>query len=241
MKCNLMLHCGSSLVNRAVLESAPTPEPTETWQPIPHYQLLTTVESALHQAGLRVVEQAHGLTHDNQRYFGLLQVANGEVSDEYGWVLGLRNSSDKKFPAGVCIGSQVFVCDNLAFSGEIQVARKHTRFVLRDLPYMVWNAVNRLRNVWKAHDERIDAYKHFALTDPMAHDLTIRALDAGVICGEKIPGILHEWREPQHEAFKPRTLWSYFNSVTEIVKGNLPMLPRRTEGLYKVCDAVLAA
>jgi hypothetical protein len=28
----------------------------------------------------------------------------------------------------------VFVCDNLAFSGEIKIARKHTRFIVRDLP-----------------------------------------------------------------------------------------------------------
>jgi Domain of unknown function (DUF932) len=241
MKCNLMLHCGASAVNRAVLEAAPTPEPTDTWQPIPHYQLLTTVESALQQAGLRVVEQAHGLTHDSQRYFGLLQVANGEVSDEYGWVLGLRNSSDKKFPAGVCIGSQVFVCDNLAFSGEIQVARKHTRFVLRDLPYMVGQAINRLRDIWKQQDERVAAYKKYVLSDVMAHDLTIRALDARVICGEKIPGVLQEWRKPRHDAFLPRTLWSFFNAVTENIKGNLHVLPRRTEGLYEICNTRIDA
>jgi hypothetical protein len=33
-------------------------------------------------------------------------------------VLGLRNSHDKRFPAGLVGGSAVFVCDNLAFSGE---------------------------------------------------------------------------------------------------------------------------
>ena len=55
-------------------------------------------------------------------------------SEDYCWVLGLRNSHDKTFPAGIVAGASVFVCDNLSFSGEIKFARKHTRFIVRDLP-----------------------------------------------------------------------------------------------------------
>ncbi len=62
------------------------------------------------------------------------------------------------------------------------------------------------------------------LSDAKAHDLTVRALDNGVICASRIPELLHEWREPRHEAFRPRTVWSWFNAATEILKGRLDRL-----------------
>jgi hypothetical protein len=49
--------------------------------------------------GLHVVSEAHGLAHDGQRYFGLLQVANGSNPEDFGLVVGVRNAHDKSFPA----------------------------------------------------------------------------------------------------------------------------------------------
>ena len=238
MPANLLLHCGASAVDRGVLANVPTPDPTDTWQPIPHIQLLETVEGALRASGLHVANQAHGVTHDGNRYFGLLEVANGHDDTEYARVLGVRNSHDKRFPAGVCAGSQVLVCDNLCFSGEMTVARKHTRFVLRDLPYLVREAMGRLLGAWKRQDDRIGAYEAKRLTDAGAHDLTISALDAGVISASRIPDVIQEWREPRHEVFRPRNVWSWMNAVTEALKGgNIQTLPKRTESLHALCDA----
>ena len=59
-------------------------------------------------------------------------------------MLGLRNSHDKTFPAGIVAGSAVFICDNLAFSGEVKLARKHTTHITRDLPRLVQSAVGQL-------------------------------------------------------------------------------------------------
>jgi hypothetical protein len=52
-------------------------------------------------------------------------------------VVGIRNSHDKAFAAGIIAGAQVLVCDNLCFSGEILLARKHTGHIHYDLPVMV--------------------------------------------------------------------------------------------------------
>lgn len=237
---NLMLHCGASHVERDVLANVRTPDGTRSWQPIPHMELLNTVEQKLQGVGLRVVQEAHGLTHDGSRYFGLLQLAKttGETNNEVAWVAGVRNSHDKRFPAGICAGgNQVFVCDNLAFSGEIKVARKHTTFILRDLPMLVGNAIGKLFGAWRHQEERIARYKTIDLADRDAHDLTIKALDAKVFCGERIAPVLKEWREPRHEEFRPRNLWSFFNAVSESWKGfNLQLLPKRSQALYEVCD-----
>ena len=128
---NLLLHCGAHAVDRAILGTTTTPEPTITWTPIAHLALAEEVERVLKCNGLSVVEQAHSLTHDGLRYFGLMEIQNGAIHQDYSWVLGLRNSHDKSFPAGIVAGANVFVCDNLSFSAEIKIARKHTRFILR--------------------------------------------------------------------------------------------------------------
>jgi hypothetical protein len=89
----------------------------------------------LKKFGVKVGEevQVQGLFHDGARYIGLLEITNGSSYPDYSRVLGIRNSHDKRFPAGLVPGSQVMVCDNLAFSGDIQVAWKHTGMILNDL------------------------------------------------------------------------------------------------------------
>ncbi len=234
---NLLLHCGSEQVPREDLYRTRTPAATRTWQPIPHSLLLQQVEATLPRFGMRVVNQAHGLSHEGDRYFGLLEIANGSNHPDYSRVLGIRNSHDKRFPAGLVLGNQVLVCDNLSFSGEIKVARKHTSMILNDLPLMINDAVGKLHDTWHEQDRRIVRYQDCHLADAVMHNLTIHALDRGVICGSQVPKVLREYREPGHEAFRPKNLWSLFNAFTEVLKGNLAILPDRTQKLHSLCDA----
>ncbi len=236
---NLMLHCGSEAVKREELRSVITPKPTHSWCPIPHHRLLDGVQGMLEFAGLSVVQEAHGLGHGGNRYFGLLQVANGEQAEDYDIVVGVRNSHDKTFPAAVCLGAGVFVCDNLSFSGEVKLARKHTRYINRDLPQLINRAVGLLGDHRRHQETRIAAYKEYEIdTEREAHDIIINALDAGVVPASKVPGVLQEWRSPTHDEFKERTVWSLFNSFTEVLKGNARVGLYRTQALHGLMDNV---
>ncbi|RRJ94317.1 DUF932 domain-containing protein [Opitutaceae bacterium TAV4] len=236
MKCNLLLHCGGAAVERTALREIHTPLSTPTWTPIPHLRFVEQVERALVSARLTIVNQAHALSHGGDRYFGLIQVQNGSQHSDYAWVLGLRNSHDKRFPAGLVAGSQVFICDNLAFHGEVQIARKHTRFINRDLHMLTERAIGQLVDRWHTQDERIARYRDVCIGNTEAHDLMIRAVDSGVCPVTTLPKVLEKWREPDHEAFRPRNIWSLFNGFTEALKGNLPMLPARTQALHGLMD-----
>ena len=237
---NLCLHCGSRQTPRELIDSAPTPARTRTWVPIAHHRLLDLVESTLGGHGFRVVNQAHALWGDGLRYFGLLEVLNGSAHDDYGLVVGLRNSHDKSFPAGIALGSQVFCCDNLAFSSEVTLARRHTRFIERDLPQVVHRAVARPTDMRGKQDRRIESYKQTEIDDRTAHDLIVRSLDSRVVPVTQVPAVLREWREPSHAEFAEggKTVWRLFNAFTESLKGrNLIELPRRTQGLHGLMDA----
>jgi hypothetical protein len=234
---NLLLHCGAHAVDYEQVSEVEPPLPTATWQPIPHHQLIRTVKQTLESTNLAIGTQAHSLTHDGARYFGLMEIQGQRMSDDYSWVLGLRNSHDKTFPAGIVVGASVFVCDNLSFSGEVKVARKHTRFINRDLPQLVERAIAQLIGKWHDQDKRIEAYKDNGIDNAAAHDLIIRATDVGVCSNRLVPSVLKEWRTPRHPQFEQRNIWSLFNSFTEALKdGSLADLPKRTEALHGLLD-----
>jgi hypothetical protein len=236
-RCNLILHCGAQAVGREQVHTVATPSRTGTWVPVPHAVLLEEVQRVLEQSGLQVVGEAHGLTREGARYFGLLQVANGRRDDQWGLVVGIRNSHDKSFPAALALGASVFVCDNLSFSGEVKLARKHTLYIERDLPHLVHRAVGLLDDLRFTQERRFLTYQQTELADAQAHDLTIRAVDAQVLPVTKIPDLLQEWRAPRHPEFRDgRTAWRLFNAFTEVLKGRLTELPKRCEALHGLLD-----
>jgi len=242
MKNNLVLHCGAHAVERSQIYETNTPARTDTWCPIPHSLLIESVETGLKGLGLCVVEQAHSLTREGQRYFGLLQVERPNASfanRDFGYVMGLRNSHDKSFPAGLVVGMSVFVCDNLSFSGEIKIARRHTDKILDNLPIITNRAVGLLAERWNRAPVRVEKYRTTEIDDLFAHDMIIRALDAGAILARQIETITHEFRNPRHAEFAEggKTAWRLFNAITESAKGtSLTELPSRTTRLHGLFD-----
>jgi hypothetical protein len=239
---DLVVHAGG---NRATLEEVTaiqTPQPVDRWHPIAHRALYDQVTGALGQLGLKVVNEQHALARQGQRYFSLLQVQNDSEAnnDDYAYVLGLRNSHDKSYPAGLVVGAGVFVCDNLAFNGEIKIARKHTTFIERDLPRLTGRAVGMLQERWVTMNARYDLYKQQELGDKQVHDFVIRSLDVGACTAQQIPHIVHEWRNPRHPEFAQagKTAWRLFNAFTEIGKeSGVFVLPKRTQALHGLMDS----
>ena len=66
-------------------------------------------------SGMTVANEAHALWSDGLRYFGLLEVTNGQTHEDYGLVIGLRNSHDKSFPAAIAMGSAFFAATTSRF------------------------------------------------------------------------------------------------------------------------------
>jgi hypothetical protein len=159
-----------------------------------------------------------------------------EGANEYGSVMGVRNSHDKRFPASLVFGANVFVCDNLSFMGEVKLSRKHTRHIMRDLPAVVSRTLGKLADHWNFQEKRFDAYKERELSNMQANDLIIRGMLSGACTKTHVMDIVHQWRTPNHDEFKPRNAWSMFNAFTEVLKGNLNALPKRTESLHGLMD-----
>jgi len=241
-KPNLILHAGGALATLEQVKEVATPQRTNSWVPIPHDRLIGTVHGALSNAGLSIGESSHALSHHGNRYFGLMEIhQRGEENNkDYCFVVGLRNSHDKTFPAGLVAGASVFVCDNLSFSAEVSFGRKHTVFINRDLPMLTMKAIGRLGDMRRKQDQRFLAYKGAELDDKSAHDLLVRAVDCRACANQMIPHVLEQWRNPKHEDFQPRNMWSFFNGFTEALKGySLAELPKRTQALHGLFDSYI--
>ncbi|CAN5151681.1 hypothetical protein BH23VER1_BH23VER1_32630 [soil metagenome] len=238
---SMLLHCGAKPASREEVFTTRTPESTPTWYPLPHRHLINEVEGQLRAAGFLLEDEAHALTHDGARYFGAFQVGlPGRPPADYGWVVGLRNSHDKSYPAGLVAGTRVLVCDNLSFTGEVRISRKHTRFAARDVRHLTARAVGQLGERFRKLDERVLAYRGRGLTDPKAHDLIVKAIDCRAITPTQVPAILGQWREPSHDEFRPRTAWSLFNAITEGNKGISPnAMIARSQALHGLFDGAV--
>ncbi len=234
----MLLHCGGTVVDRDALFQIPTPRPTTTWFPLAHRYLVREVEDQLGASGFNILGETHAVSHDGARYFGVLELEPRDCAGNgHSWVVGLRNSHDKTFPAGLVAGTRVFVCDNLAFSGTIVIRRKHTRFATRDLRQLTARAVGRLGDRLAGMEQRITCYRGFGVGDAAAHDIVVRGVDCRAITVNQVPDVLQHWRHPGHEEFRPRTAWSLFNAFTEAFKSTNPHTAiARSEALNGLMD-----
>ena len=243
----LMLHCGANRVEEAEVREAVTPASTASHVPVPHGMVLDLVAKMLEHAGWTATQREYGLFKDGAQMFGVWAIQNGSGGhSDYALALGIRNSHDKKFPISVGVGSSVFVCDNLCFSGLISLAARHTKNVIRDLPQKTFDLFGRLEAANLLQDKRISAYKERPVSTTEVHDFLVRSVDEKVIPNSYVPQVLKEFRTPTHEEFLydstglnkgVRSAWTLMNAYTQRFKStNALDLPGRTVRLHGMLD-----
>ena len=239
---HLVLHRGAVQVSADELERFQAPAPSARWFPLSHSRVLSVVSRNLTELGFRVERQQLGVMRDGSRFFATLDLAS-PVADGVTLAVGIRNSVDKSFPLGFCAGSRVFVCDNLAFRSELLVRRKHTTHGERDFGRRISEAVAGLDAFRDQERGRIDRMRECVLTDDRADALLLRAYEAGIAGARELPRVIHEWREPSHDDFRPRTAWSLLNAFTEALKPQARIQPHsfatRTMRLNALLDPSL--
>ena len=240
LKNNMSLIIAKNKVNAEQLASVFTPEKTDSFQPIPHFGLVELTREAIGRAGLSISQEEHSLARGGQRYFGGFALSGLDITGaDRQIVLGLRNAHDKSFAASICVGNRMTVCENLCFSSDIKLARRHTTNIMTDLPRVLADAVGRVVSHWNDMGNRIESYKQTEITRDRAADLLIDLVDSKAFPAREIYNAVQEFRNPRHEEFKGGTLWTLYNSVTENLKGgDLSKLPFRTMTAQSIFDRI---
>ncbi len=231
----LMLHAGAEPVDYARLRELPMPQATDTHVPIAHNAVVDMVKYSLGFYGHEIVSEDYGVTPDGARFFGVLSLRSeyGDYTD----TVGLRNSHDKRFPIGISFGSRVFVCDNLAFNGDHVIRRKHTANAKRDLPGLVAEVMEPLRDQRRLQAHTFDAYRATPLSETQVHDAIMRCYRRGVINLTRIADVLQAYEEPPHD-WGDQTAWRLFNATTFALNGRVAENPAATRDLHQVIDGL---
>ena len=200
-------------VDRNALALVPTPSPTATWRPVPHIAVVDAVEYAISNRGMTIESERFGLARDQQKMFGVITLAK-QSNPEWTRCIGVRNSHDQSFAAGICCGVSVLVCSNLCFGGEFVIKRRHTSGI--DLFAMVEETMDAMTDGYLAFEERLLNLHDIGVTDNQARILVVKAAEYGVMPSCDILPVFHEYLEPRHNEFRERSMWSLLNAFTEI-------------------------
>src|SRR3990167_4841085 len=214
---NLMLHSGARIVTLEEAANVPLPEKTDSYTPLSHYDMITTVKTLTEKLVGETGSPSLALHKKGRQLFGIIPVAGDEAG---GWqfTVGFRNSYDKSMAAGICFGSRVFVCDNLAFAGEVVILRKHTTHIIKDLQSEL---CNKLMEASGAREALKSTYTRLLATpvtrEAMAETIGVAALNK-VLMPTQVSEAIRQINSSEH--FKDETAFALYNHGTYALKGN---------------------
>jgi hypothetical protein len=122
----LVLHRGATLVSRDELARYEPPEPEGRWRSGRHSLIVDLMHQELDRRGVQVSKEEYAVQRDGTYLFAALTL-NWLRDEEISAALAFRHANDKCEAMKLYAGMRVFVCDNMAISGdEIILNRKHT-------------------------------------------------------------------------------------------------------------------
>ncbi len=212
-----LLHANSQLVSRGELLTIPPPPGTETWKPIAHGDLIQALDRQLLVRGITITKEQFAVQRNGARLFAVLDLSL-EDSGEYCAAMGIRTANDRSMALEIAVGIKVFVCDNLAFSGDlIALRRKHTaRF---DLNADLSRAMDRYQAHLMILRGQIEAFKYRVVSEVEAKGMIFDVFASGVLPIRLFSPVDHYYfREEREDSLTRGTLWALHNACTRAVK-----------------------
>jgi hypothetical protein len=198
------------------------PEPTESYVPVSHYHLadkfLTISQDILRDYVL--IGENYGIARQGNQLFAVLKFKNAK--SDLGLSIAFRNSYDRSMAIGMAIGATVFVCDNLALSGEIVVMKKHTKNVWAELEETAITTIYKSQKNYEQIVADAEAFKSLPMDNMEAFKLMGMLFGNNIVSLRQMTVLKSEWLRPSFEEFRPRNLWSFYNACTESLKSTPP-------------------
>jgi hypothetical protein len=219
----LLSHVDTDVVTREQLALIETPSPTRSFKPVPHLELIETLQQALRMNHITIRKEQFALRRDGLTLFGVLLLQYQDTPDGMA-ALGLRTSNNRTMSIQLCAGLSVFVCDNMVFRGDlIALNRKHTAGL--HLRTEINHAILRFQDHFSRLTGEIANLKERSMSDTDAkavlHDVFVK----GILPIRLLPEASNLYFEPFVDEFRPRTAWSLHNAFTAVAK-EMPITTR---------------
>ncbi len=122
----LIAHVDTTKVTREQLAALPLVVGTDSFKPVAHFELITTLEKALARRSINIEREQYSINESGTKLFGALDLSLNGIKGSCA-SLGIRTANDKSMSIQMIAGMRIFVCDNLAFNGDmVCVKRRHT-------------------------------------------------------------------------------------------------------------------
>ncbi len=220
----LMYSSDDILLTADQLSNVPTPEPRGRFhQPVGFGDYLELVKHRLERAGITIHQEEYVLTgSEKQAFFGAMTIGvDGFERDDMTLTLGIRGSHDQSVQRGLCLGTRVIVCSNLAFNGDLaNFSTKQTTNIWSRLPALVDQSIARLPEMAHREDARAEAYKGMQLKPRWGDAALCEIHRRGALSAAQLGRALGEWDRPTYEehAEDGFTAWRLFQACTEVQK-----------------------
>ena len=204
-------------LTRQQLALVPTPVGTATHRPVPHGEVVEALIETLGFRHINVVKDEFAISKDGMKMFGVLDLDTGMHGCRFS--IGVRNAHDKSMRLAMTVGYKVFVCENMAFSGDFQpVLAKHSKHF--SLQNALSIGVDQMQRNFDGMRKQVDTWKESQLSDVEAKLVIYRAfIESELEVPKHLARPVHDlYFAPQYEEFQPRTLWSLSNAFTSAFK-----------------------
>jgi hypothetical protein len=137
--------------------------------------------------------------------------------------MGIRTANDRSMALEIAVGVRVFVCDNLAFSGDlIALRRKHTAKF--DLNSDISRAVDRYQAHLLTLQRKIALIREDTIEDDEAKSMIFEAFRFEVLPVRFFKRVVDGYFNPTPAMtdVQPRTMWGLHNAFTRCVRDMAP-------------------
>src|SRR5436853_3033025 len=202
----LLSHIDTDLVTREQLALVETPDATRSFKPVPHIELINTLDEVLGQNNITIRKEQFALRRDGATLFGLLQLGYQDTPDGMA-ALGLRTSNNRTMSIQICAGLSVFVCDNMVFRGDlIALNRKHTSGL--HLRTEINHAILRFQDHFGSLTGEIANMNDREVSDSDAKAILHDVFVQGITPIRLLPEASNLYFQPFVDEFRPRNAWS---------------------------------
>ena len=226
----LSAHKNTEIVTRETLRALPAVIGTDSFKPVAHIELVETFEREFNRRDIQIVRDQFAINKNGMRLFGTFDLTLNGV-DGMAAALGFRTANNRTMSLQGIAGMRVFVCDNMAFSGETIVLRRRHTSGLNLLDEVV-EAINQYETHYKRLKLEISSLQNVYLDDikskVLLHDIFAKQIMPVRFFPQVSDVYFNQYvnsEEPKYAAFRERTAWNLLNAFTEVAK-DMPLTTR---------------
>ena len=206
------------LIERHALDMLPEPQAKGIYhKPYPFAEYIEDIHTSLRRHNITVGDEQYALQKDGERIFGIMTVGNFE---DFQLTLGVRGSHDMSVARGIAIGTNVMVCSNLCFSGELFTGTaKQTTHNGDRILQMIDDAVSRIDSAGTEQVDKFSTYKTTEVSDYTVSKILTDCFRADGLSGAQLGKAIKEYDKPSYtEHDEYANTWKLLNAITQAIK-----------------------